>query len=165
MNQNLQSLERKKQEESFDVDVYALVRLSKKNVRETSKEAALEKALAKIRSEHSWLQSESGPEASSIPGPTALGITQVVWAEIHERGAALTTSKKLHLNEDGRWLSGKSPRVLVTVQGGVADFVADSGVEVAIFDQDDFSSDPNLTEKPPAHFADLAEFSGIPYRT
>lgn len=54
------------------------------------------------------------------------------------------------------------PRVLITVSGGVADFVCDPGVEVAIFDHDNHGADPDGTAGVPAHFADLAAPLGIP---
>jgi hypothetical protein len=56
----------------------------------------------------------------------------------------------------------KKPRVLVKVSGGVAYYVADEGVEVVIFDNDDFQSDPIGTHMPPANFADLAELIDAP---
>lgn len=54
------------------------------------------------------------------------------------------------------------PRVLIIVSGGVADYVADEGVEVEGFDWDNYNSDPEYTLLPPAHFKDLAEPCGIP---
>jgi len=54
------------------------------------------------------------------------------------------------------------PRVLIVVSGGVAEFVADDGVDVAIFDWDDYESDPSVTSKPPRHFEDLAVRCDIP---
>lgn len=58
--------------------------------------------------------------------------------------------------------SNPKPRVLVIVSGGVADFVADDGVEVVIFDWDDYKAAPSLTFKPPGHFADLATQCNVP---
>lgn len=54
------------------------------------------------------------------------------------------------------------PRVLIVVAGGVADFVADDGVDVVIFDWDDYKSAPDLTSKPPKYFEDLAIQCDIP---
>jgi hypothetical protein len=51
----------------------------------------------------------------------------------------------------------KEPRVLVTVNGGIADYVADAGVDVEVFDHDNYKDDPEGTGGVPAHFADLAE--------
>ena len=46
-------------------------------------------------------------------------------------------------------------RVLVVVEGGVASYKGDAGVDVAIFDRDNFEAgDADL--RVPAHFADLA---------
>lgn len=50
----------------------------------------------------------------------------------------------------------RAPRVLIIVSGGVADYVADPGVDVEIFDWDNYNDDPKWTGKVPAHFADLA---------
>ena len=54
------------------------------------------------------------------------------------------------------------PRVLITVSGGVADHVCDDGVDVETFDWDNFNYDPEVTDRAPAHFRDLAEPLGIP---
>jgi hypothetical protein len=51
----------------------------------------------------------------------------------------------------------KELRVLVTVSGGIADYVADAGVDVEVFDHDNYKDDPEGTGGVPAHFADLAE--------
>lgn len=48
------------------------------------------------------------------------------------------------------------PRVLITVSGGVADYVCDPGVDVELFDFDVEKDDPTGTSKLPAHFSDLA---------
>lgn len=52
------------------------------------------------------------------------------------------------------------PRVLITVRGGVAGWVSDSGVDVEVFDFDDCANCdgiPGCTRKLPAHFSDLAQ--------
>lgn len=54
------------------------------------------------------------------------------------------------------------PRVLVIVSGGVAEFVADTGVEVAVFDWDNYRADPVGTPIPSALFADMANDCDIP---
>jgi hypothetical protein len=54
------------------------------------------------------------------------------------------------------------PRVLITVSGGVVDWVADEGIDVEKFDFDDYRDDPENTSKPSAHFADLAQLAGVP---
>ncbi|WP_199028462.1 hypothetical protein [Ralstonia sp. ASV6] len=54
------------------------------------------------------------------------------------------------------------PRVLVMVRGGVAETFHDPGVDVEVFDFDNFEADPYGTGKLPAHFADLADVAGAP---
>lgn len=53
-------------------------------------------------------------------------------------------------------------RVLVVVNGGVADYVSDDGIDVHVFDFDNYRDDPAGTEKVPAEFADLAAPFGAP---
>lgn len=55
-------------------------------------------------------------------------------------------------------------RVLITVSGGVADYVCDPGLDVEIFDRDNYDADPDETDGVPSHFADLAGPSEIPVR-
>lgn len=58
------------------------------------------------------------------------------------------------------------PRVLVTVRGGIADWVSDDGVEVETFDFDNCahcSGNVACSSKLPAHFADLAQRVNAPY--
>lgn len=59
----------------------------------------------------------------------------------------------------------KVPRVLVHVDGGVADSVQDTGVEVIIFDRDNYNDDPANTDKVPADWADLAKFFDVPVQS
>ncbi len=54
------------------------------------------------------------------------------------------------------------PRVLITVDGGIADYVCDPGLDVEIFDRDNHKIDPKETGPVPAHFRDLAEPLDIP---
>jgi len=54
-----------------------------------------------------------------------------------------------------------TPRVLVVVHGGIADPVSDDGVDVEVFDWDNYNDDPE-TGGVPDHFADLAEPLGVP---
>lgn len=58
--------------------------------------------------------------------------------------------------------SAPAPRVLVTVSGGIADFACDDGLDVVVFDFDDFHDDPRNTPRVPAHFADLAAQMAAP---
>lgn len=55
-----------------------------------------------------------------------------------------------------------TPRVLVIVQEGVANPVADDGVDIEVFDWDNYRDDPQGTGGVPARFADLAQPYGIP---
>lgn len=54
------------------------------------------------------------------------------------------------------------PRVLITVSGGVAEYVCDEGVDVETFDWDNYKVDPEETGPVPAHFKDLADPLEIP---
>lgn len=70
------------------------------------------------------------------------------------------------MSTESRFASNRSskakPRVLVVVSGGVADFIADEGVDVVIFDWDDYESNAEITPIPPQRFEDLAAQCGIP---
>lgn len=55
-----------------------------------------------------------------------------------------------------------TPRVLVVVSGGVADPVFDAGVDVEVFDWDNYKADPEGTGPAPAPFKDLADPVGVP---
>lgn len=74
----------------------------------------------------------------------------------------------------------KKPRVLITVDGGIADYVSDDGVDVFVFDRDNFESDAScaiadadgrrLKEVEdmyyaPAKFKELAEPIDVPVST
>ena len=59
-------------------------------------------------------------------------------------------------------LASSKPRVLIVVSGGVADSVHDDGVDVEIFDWDNYNADPAGTSAVPSHFADLADPLNIP---
>lgn len=56
----------------------------------------------------------------------------------------------------------QTPRVLVVVSGGIADPVFDDGVDVEVFDWDNYNDDPEGTGGVPASFADLAVAVDIP---
>lgn len=73
---------------------------------------------------------------------------------------------EVHANQVVGLLNGArrtEPRVLITVSGGVADYVSDEGVDVKIFDRDNYDNDPVYTDKVPAHFWDLAEPIDVPW--
>lgn len=55
-----------------------------------------------------------------------------------------------------------TPRVLVVVSGGIADYVSDKGLDVEIFDRDNYEEDPYGTGPVPAHFRDLATPIDVP---
>ena len=55
-----------------------------------------------------------------------------------------------------------TPRVLIVVNGGVAVPIYDDGVDVEVFDWDNYKLDPDGTGKAPRHFADLAGAVGVP---
>ncbi|WP_354335287.1 MULTISPECIES: hypothetical protein [unclassified Undibacterium] len=60
----------------------------------------------------------------------------------------------------------QSPRrCLVVVSGGVADSVYDDGVDVEIFDWDNYRDDPRGTGGVSSHFADLAAPLDIPVQS
>lgn len=60
-------------------------------------------------------------------------------------------------------------RVLITVSGGVADYIADDGVDVEIFDRDDYSDldsdEEEIQSGVPVHFADLAKMIDVPVQS
>lgn len=59
--------------------------------------------------------------------------------------------------------SGQPPvRVLVTVSGGIADYVSDAGADVIVFDHDDYRDDPEGTGGVPDRFLDLAAPIEVP---
>ena len=51
----------------------------------------------------------------------------------------------------------KTPRILITVSGGVADYVADPGVDVAIVDYDAASTDDEYRVVLAPHWRSLVE--------
>lgn len=57
----------------------------------------------------------------------------------------------------------KEPRVLVVVSGGIADPIHDEGVDVEVFDWDNYNDEEDDAKTGvPAHFADLAESINVP---
>lgn len=61
--------------------------------------------------------------------------------------------------------TAKMPRVLIVVSGGVADFESDAGIDVEIFDRDNYEDNPEDCDGVPFHFADLAEPIGVAVAT
>lgn len=74
--------------------------------------------------------------------------------------AELATDLTIHAPE-----VAKTPRVLVIVNGGMADTVQDSLLDVVIFDWDNYKDDPVGTGGVPSEFADLAKPCGIPVQS
>lgn len=70
--------------------------------------------------------------------------------------------KSLPNQAQGEGSPSKVPRVLVVVSGGVADPVSDHGVDVEVFDWDNYNDDPKNTSGVPKNFADLAKPIGVP---
>jgi hypothetical protein len=59
--------------------------------------------------------------------------------------------------------STKIPRVLVVVSGGIADPIYDEGVDVEVFDWDNYADEEDGGKiGVPAHFSDLAEQVNVP---
>lgn len=57
----------------------------------------------------------------------------------------------------------KEPRVLVVVSGGIVDPICDEGVDVEVFDWDNYNDEEDDAKTGvPAHFADLAEPINVP---
>ena len=54
------------------------------------------------------------------------------------------------------------PKVLIVVNGGVADYVFDGAVEVEIFDWDDYKEN-HESSRVSAEFAALARLAQVPY--
>lgn len=69
----------------------------------------------------------------------------------------------LDLNfDEPETFEGRSDRVLVVVEGGIAEFEADEGVCVEVFDKDNYEADPVQTQAISADFGDLAERRDLP---
>lgn len=95
----------------------------------------------------------------SLGVPIKLGTAQEAMAQIAGYGnwrafAALHKNTRKPANR---------PRVLVTVSGGVADYVCTPDVDCFVFDWDNFEADPDGTGVAPADFADLAAPIDVPY--
>ena len=80
--------------------------------------------------------------------------------EGHVEAAELATD--LHI---GAPVVAKEPRVLVVVGGGIADPIYDEGVDVEVFDWDNYyDEEDDAKTGVPAHFADLAEPINVPVK-
>lgn len=96
-----------------------------------------------------------------------LGTAQEAVAKITGNGnwRTIAALKKQQNTSAETILPAPKPRVLITVSGGVADYVCTPGVECFVFDRDSFEADPEGTEVAPSHFADLAYPNDVPYDT
>lgn len=78
-----------------------------------------------------------------------------IWSEI-------TSGIAFFAREPQKTSEQKNCRALVTVSGGVASYVADDGVDVEVFDWDNYKCNPAGAPKPPMHFKDLADAANVP---
>lgn len=92
----------------------------------------------------------------------------VLNASPSECGSCQKTSQELFLAQEAKkhlaHLVAARRRCLIIVSGGVADYVCDDGVDVEIFDWDNYKSDPIGTALPPEHYRDLAKVAEIPVK-
>lgn len=95
----------------------------------------------------------------SLGVPIKMGTAQEAMAQIAGYGN-WRTLVALHKNTRK---PANRPRVLVTVSGGVADYVCTPDVDCFVFDWDNFEADPDWTGVAPADFADLAAPINVPY--
>lgn len=154
----------------FHVNLYATVRVGVANVEAATMEEAIQRAESKALETFPDLVSwnEGG-------NPDTAGKCEIYSVEYAEEiGNALVDvvgdeefqqSRSFHFN--GNWVPGANPRVLVTVQGGVADYVSDAGIDVEIFDRDIYQVEPDETQANLAvssYFRDLAEQINVPVK-
>lgn len=122
-----------------------------------SVEGLVEWLAAKNKNKESQTQIIQGSLSSSLPVNVAKEIAQ-------EFGINLADDKLIEFcnsvaREQQKMLH---PRVLVVVSGGIADPIYDKGVDVEVFDWDNYKDAPEETGGVSAHFHDLAEPCGIP---
>jgi len=88
---------------------------------------------------------------------TSLNFTSIVACPVHPAAGD---------SDQGVPLSATAMnRCLVIVSGGVADYVHDEGVEVELFDWDNYraeTAEGRAEMHVPAHFVDLAQSAGVP---
>lgn len=94
----------------------------------------------------------------------ALDALNTLEAQLEAIGAgdveAAELATDLHI---GAPVVAKEPRVLVVVSGGIADPIYDEGVDVEVFDWDNYNDEEDDAKTGvPAHFADLAEPINVP---
>jgi len=147
----------------FNVHLYAVVRLKVSNVEAESMEEAIEKADASVNVHElvdRAINGDADRECSLAHIEYAEEISSAMVDVVGD--ADFSKTRDFHYSNSG-WKPGVHPRVLVTVSGGVADTVEDGGVEVAIFDHDNYKEDPECTAKVPALFAGMA--TDVPFET
>jgi hypothetical protein len=81
---------------------------------------------------------------------------------LSERQRVSELKEWLGVQDIAKQTAAITPRVLVVVSGGIADPVSDAGVNVEVFDWDNYKDDPKGTGGVPTHFADLADPIGVP---
>lgn len=85
--------------------------------------------------------------------------------------ATIKMNGEMHRRQQEAWLDSITqmesprPRVLVVVSGGVADYVADEGVDIELFDRDNFEADKTGTAKAPRSFEGLAWSIEVPFES
>lgn len=85
--------------------------------------------------------------------------------------AVIKMNGEMHSRQQEAWLDSitqippNRPRVLVVVSEGAADYVADEGVDVALFDRDNFEANSLGTTKVPRSFDDLAWSIDVPFES
>lgn len=87
----------------------------------------------------------------------SLDITSIVACPVHPEGSESDQVVPLSATAMNR--------CLVIVSGGVADYVHDEGVEVELFDWDNYraeTAEGRAEMHVPAHFVDLAQPAGVP---
>lgn len=89
----------------------------------------------------------------------ALALCGVTSSSDLESAVATALDAYSNNTEETEFING---RVLVSVLGGVAEFVCDDGIEVIVFDHDNYSDDPENTDAAPVHYADLAAQASVP---
>lgn len=88
---------------------------------------------------------------------TSLNFTSIVACPVNSEASEGEHAVKLGITA--------TSRCLVIVSGGVADYVYDDGVEVELFDWDNYrdeTAEGRVDMRVPAHFKDLAESAGVP---
>lgn len=153
--------------------------ITKKDVQEIIRLSELVSAnglykVEKLDCRTSWLEGDD-PDAflEARSDLDALNVSENdFWFSAHLKHADVeVTSERQRISELKEWFGvkdvakpsdAKTPRVLVIVNGGIAAPVFDDGVDVEIFDWDNYNDDPKGTGGVPEHFADLAEPIGIP---